>query len=56
MSYFVPKMRISSDNMFESSFWSAMEDLLASNTIVIDRPKGSAHPRYPLSNRNLMRL
>lgn len=24
-----------------------MEDHLSSNTIVIDRPKGSAHPRYP---------
>lgn len=47
MNYYVAKMRISSDNMFSTSFWSAMEDLLSSNTIVIDRPKGSAHPRYP---------
>lgn len=47
MNYYVAKMRISSDNMFSTSIWSAMEDLLSSNTIVIDRPKCSAHPRYP---------
>ncbi len=29
------------------SFWQAMTELLATNPIVIDRPKGSVHPRYP---------
>jgi len=28
------------------SFWKAMTDLLSTNTIIIDRPKGSFHPRY----------
>ncbi len=28
-------------------FWLRLDDLLARNRIVIDRPKGSAHPRYP---------
>jgi inorganic pyrophosphatase len=28
-------------------FWEALEQLVASATIVIDRPKDSAHPRYP---------
>lgn len=29
------------------AFWQAIDALVASGTIVIDRPKGSAHPRYP---------
>ena len=28
-------------------FWEAMEQLLARCPLVIDRPKGSAHPRFP---------
>jgi len=28
-------------------FWIRLDGLIASNEIVIDRPKGSAHPRYP---------
>ena len=28
-------------------FWSALDQLVAENRVVIDRPKGSAHPRYP---------
>ena len=31
----------------DTSFWQALDALLASSCIVIDRPKGSAHPRYP---------
>lgn len=27
-------------------FWQAMDQLAAQSEIVIDRPKGSAHPRY----------
>lgn len=28
-------------------FWAALDALVKSTQIVIDRPKGSAHPRYP---------
>lgn len=28
-------------------FWQAIETLVKESEIVIDRPKGSAHPRYP---------
>ncbi len=31
----------------EKSFWIFLDSLLQSGEIVIDRPKGSAHPRYP---------
>ena len=30
-----------------TDFWSAIDRLVESSEIVIDRPKGSAHPRYP---------
>ena len=32
---------------FDADFWRALDMLLASSRIVIDRPKGTAHPRYP---------
>ena len=28
-------------------FWQTMIDLVESGSIVLDRPKGNAHPRYP---------
>jgi inorganic pyrophosphatase len=28
------------------SFWHAMTELIATGSILIDRPKGSTHPRY----------
>lgn len=28
-------------------FWKALDELAANSEIVIDRPKGTAHPRYP---------
>jgi inorganic pyrophosphatase len=31
----------------DSRFWIEIEKLAGTNPIVIDRPKGSAHPRYP---------
>lgn len=34
-------------NKFDNEFWQALDRLLESSEIVIDRPKGSAHPRYP---------
>ena len=30
-----------------NAFWREMADLVASRPIVIDRPQGKAHPRYP---------
>jgi len=33
--------------MATSNFWLALDQLMATSEIVIDRPKGSAHPRYP---------
>ncbi|GCE20262.1 inorganic pyrophosphatase [Dictyobacter kobayashii] len=33
--------------MFNETFWQALETLITSSTIMIDRPKGSPHPRYP---------
>jgi inorganic pyrophosphatase len=29
------------------SFWSGLDELVATSTLVIDRPRGSAHPRFP---------
>ena len=31
----------------EQAFWNEMADLVVSRPIVIDRPRGTAHPRYP---------
>ena len=31
----------------DNSFWTALDTLVAESEIVIDRVKGSAHPRYP---------
>jgi inorganic pyrophosphatase len=33
--------------MHTERFWQGVADLLASSEIVIDRPRGSRHPRYP---------
>ena len=30
-----------------TGFWSAIDELAAQSQIVIDRPKGSSHPKYP---------
>lgn len=34
-------------NRFDQDFWEALDSLVSGSDIVIDRPKGSAHPRYP---------
>jgi len=34
-------------NNYSHGFWTALDQLVASSKIVIDRPKGNAHPRYP---------
>ncbi|HEY9528923.1 MAG TPA: hypothetical protein VIR02_17675 [Anaerolineales bacterium] len=31
----------------DTSFWQSMTQLLNANSLVIDRPRGSTHPRYP---------
>lgn len=31
----------------ENEFWEYLERLIENSTIKIDRPKGSAHPRFP---------
>jgi len=31
----------------DSQFWQTMMELAESGIIVLDRPRGSAHPRYP---------
>lgn len=33
--------------MKDEDFWKALDELVGSSDIVIDRPKGSAHPKYP---------
>src|SRR4030095_15759617 len=31
----------------DSSFWQAMMELVEAGSVVLDRPRGNAHPRYP---------
>jgi inorganic pyrophosphatase len=31
----------------DQSFWEAIDALLAVSRIVVDRPKGTSHPRFP---------
>jgi inorganic pyrophosphatase len=33
--------------MINGDFWHQFDQLVSSNTVRIDRPKGSVHPRYP---------
>ena len=30
-----------------TEFWAALDELVSDSEIVIDRPKGTAHPKYP---------
>ena len=32
---------------YNEDFWNALDELVATSEIVIDRPKGTAHPRFP---------
>lgn len=34
-------------NNYDESYWKRIDDLVHHTQWVIDRPKGSAHPRYP---------
>lgn len=31
----------------DSSFWQTLTELATTGSIILDRPKGTAHPRYP---------
>ncbi len=33
--------------MKNDEFWSAIDELVAESEIIIDRPKGTIHPKYP---------
>ena len=37
----------------DNEFWQAIDNIVASGKIVIDRPKGSTHPRFPDIKYNL---
>jgi inorganic pyrophosphatase len=32
---------------YNEDFWNALDELVSDSEIVIDRPRGSAHPRFP---------
>ncbi len=34
-------------NSIDNNFWEALDSLVNNSEIVIDRPKGTAHPKYP---------
>ena len=34
-------------NSYNEDFWKALDELVNSSEIVIDRAKGSAHPKFP---------
>lgn len=34
-------------NVYDNAFWSNLDSLVNNSEIVIDRPKGSSHPKYP---------
>jgi len=32
---------------FDTLFWQGMEDLIHTNRVIVDRPKGNPHPLHP---------
>lgn len=34
-------------NIYNENFWNTLDELVNSSEIIIDRPKGSIHPRFP---------
>ena len=40
-------------NTYNTDFWIAIDKLVSSGKIIIDRPKGSSHPRFPSIKYNL---
>lgn len=35
------------NTQYTPAFWSALDKLVSETSIIIDRPKGSRHPKYP---------
>ena len=40
-------MQGNTEAKMNGEFWTALDNLVNQSEIVIDRPKGTAHPRYP---------
>ena len=40
-------MSVELDNFDDTRFWQTLNELVATSEIIIDRRKGSAHPRFP---------
>ena len=34
-------------NSYNDDFWNALDELVHNSEIIIDRPKGTAHPKFP---------
>ncbi len=34
-------------NRYDEVFWKALDELVDNSEIIIDRPKGTSHPKYP---------
>ena len=34
-------------NRYDKDFWNALDELVSNSKIIIDRPKGTHHPKYP---------
>ena len=34
-------------NRYDEDFWNALDELVNNSEIIIDRPKGTSHPKYP---------
>ena len=34
-------------NRYTQAFWKALDELVDNSEIIIDRPKGTSHPKYP---------
>ena len=49
MSEFLDYIQVGKKQLrkIEDSFWSAVDTIVRKSEIVIDRPKGSHHPRFP---------
>ena len=35
------------ESLLKATFWTCLDSLIQSTRVVVDRPKGSTHPRYP---------
>ena len=34
-------------NEYNSEFWKALDELVSKSEVIIDRPKGTVHPKFP---------